>query len=211
MRWGPTLQPDAVLAKMVWQGSGSRNGTAQVDPFMAAFKMNSLKQPGVAMAWLDTYTASVDPLSTLQTQYSQYVVYASKIELHVANLSSSQMLTVSTFPYTSSAYANLGANVVPFINAPMNQWACLAPNGTDGSYQCLKNYQAIHKVWSTSKEDVMIDSGFQSTTTTPSDPTKICFWLFNISGDATSPYVTFSVRVKITYYVKFFQRYSLQT
>lgn len=205
------MQPDAIMTKMIWQGYGGLSSTTQTSPYSTAVKMNSLRTPGSGMGFIDTSAFNADPNTAYTLNYTNYVVMSSKIELTITNLNSTDTLFFNLIPFTSSGYSGAsGSNALPFIEAPYSNYVILKPNGTAGCSETLKSYMGLGKLFGTSREDVLIDSGFNALTTLGADPVKLGFWVLAMKN-STSAYILATFHIKIIFYTKFFQRNVMPT
>ncbi|QBL97862.1 putative capsid protein [Wastewater CRESS DNA virus 2] len=186
----PTLDPDAIYVKLRW---GTYFTVGGVVATVFYFRGNGPWDPVQALG--GSQPLGFDQYAIL---YKRYRCFGSKIAINVHNLSPTIPCQVSITPIdTASAVA------IDLLTEPFVRWKIVPVLGAGGARN-LKNYFSTRKMFAT---NISQDDQYSSFTT--GLPSIQWYWKMYFQSLNLTDYVTASGRVQITYYIKFYNRQTL--
>ncbi len=183
---------DAVMVKLMWQENFSLLAAATPEP-VASFRMNSLFDPA-----LDATASQPVGFDQWALLYNRYQVYACKFQLIAVNNHLTNSFVVAVAP---TAYLAPPATYTDLATTKYSTTRFLSIAGGGFPRVVINKYMSPRKIFGRRS----YDTSWTSVVTT--NPINQVFWHIR-AQDTLLTHVVLNAywQVRITYYVKFFQR-----
>lgn len=190
------IVPDRMYTKMTWVGQESVNsgvtGTVQY--------ITSLNNPKLPNNVFNVQGCT--GFFELSQFYNQCIVYGSKIRVECVNTDTPPIRMV-LFPFNQGSTSNWNTVEEALAQPYARDRIISATTGMDRA--TLTHYISTAKINGTTRQKIKDDDGFSMLTGNTSPPAEESKWAL-LMYSTVSNAISFTVTVKVTYYVEFFDR-----